>query len=70
MCYAIPGKVLEVNNNTAIIEYFGEKKTALVDAGYVSVGDYDYAQGGFIVQTVEAGEAHGILNQWEDIFFK
>ncbi|MCC7201594.1 MAG: [FeFe] hydrogenase H-cluster radical SAM maturase HydG [Nitrospirae bacterium] len=70
MCYAIPGKVLEINNNTALIEYFGEKKTALVDAGDVSVGDYVYAQGGFIVQTVEADEAHGILNEWEDIFFK
>src|SRR4030066_572516 len=70
MCYAIPGKVLEINNNTALIEYFGEKKTALVDAGNLSVGDYVYAQGGFIVQSLEADEAHGILDEWEEIFFK
>lgn len=70
MCYAIPGKVLEINNNTALIEYFGEKKTALIDAGNISVGDYVYAQGGFIVESVEAGEAHGILNEWKEIFFK
>ncbi|HZX49340.1 MAG TPA: [FeFe] hydrogenase H-cluster radical SAM maturase HydE, partial [Nitrospirota bacterium] len=70
MCYAIPGKVLEINNNTALIEYFGEKKTALVDAGNISVGDYVYAQGGFIVQSLEADEAHGILDEWEEIFFK
>src|SRR3989304_4827154 len=70
MCYAIPGKVLEINNNTALIEYFGEKKTALVDAGNIRVGDYVYAQGGFIVQALEADEAHGILNEWEEIFFK
>ena len=70
MCYAIPGKVLEIDNNTALIEYFGEKKTALVDAGNIRVGDYVYAQGGFIVQALEADEAHGILNEWEEIFFK
>ena len=70
MCYAIPGKVLEINNNIALIEYFGERKSALVDAGDISVGDYVYAQGGFIVQTLETDEAHGILNEWEDIFFK
>src|SRR3990172_6440751 len=70
MCYAIPGKVLEINNNTSLIEYFGEKKTALVDAGNIRVGDYVYAQGGFIVQALEADEAHGILNEWEEIFFK
>src|SRR3972149_8258997 len=70
MCYAIPGKVLEINNNTALIEYFGEKKTALVDAGNISVGDYVYAQGGFIVEALEADEAHNILNEWEEIFFK
>ncbi len=70
MCYAIPGKILEINNNIALIEYFGEKKTAVVDAGNVSVGDYVYAQGGFVVQTLETDEAHGILNEWEDIFFK
>ncbi|MEK6584153.1 MAG: [FeFe] hydrogenase H-cluster radical SAM maturase HydE, partial [Nitrospirota bacterium] len=70
MCYAIPGKVLEINNNIALIEYFGERKNALVDAGDIRVGDYVYAQGGFIVQTLETDEAHGILNEWEDIFFK
>ncbi len=70
MCYAIPGKVLEINNKTALIEYFGEKKTALVDAGNISVGDYVYAQGGFIVEALEAAEARGILNEWEEIFFK
>ncbi|MCC6544677.1 MAG: [FeFe] hydrogenase H-cluster radical SAM maturase HydE, partial [Nitrospirae bacterium] len=70
MCYAIPGKVLEINNNTALIEYFGEKKTALVDAGNINVGDYVYAQGGFIVEALEPEEAHGILDEWEEIFFK
>ena len=63
-------KVLEINNNIALIEYFGERKSALVDAGDIRVGDYVYAQGGFIVQTLETDEAHGILNEWEDIFFK
>ncbi len=28
MCYAIPGKVIEINGHQAMIDYFGEKKTA------------------------------------------
>ncbi|MBI5756521.1 MAG: [FeFe] hydrogenase H-cluster radical SAM maturase HydG [Nitrospirae bacterium] len=70
MCYAIPGKVLDISNNIATIDYFGETKEAIVDAGNIRVGDYVFAQGGLIVGTLKEDEAHGILEGWKEAFFK
>ncbi|MFH1230235.1 MAG: [FeFe] hydrogenase H-cluster radical SAM maturase HydE [Planctomycetota bacterium] len=70
MCYAIPGKVLELDGKTATIEYFGERKKAYTDLTKTKLGDYVYAQGGFVVSTIPEKEALEILNEWKDLFFK
>ena len=70
MCYAIPGKVLEAQGNTAIIEYFGEKKKVRNDFFALSVGEYVYAQGGFIIQKISLSEALSILETWKELFFR
>jgi biotin synthase len=70
MCYAIPGKVVEINNNIVTVDYFGEKKKAKNDFYEVNVGDYVYAQGGFVVQKIPPDEAISILDTWKEYFFK
>ncbi|MDD5433799.1 MAG: [FeFe] hydrogenase H-cluster radical SAM maturase HydE [Nitrospira sp.] len=70
MCYSIPGKIISIRDNIAIIEYFGEKKEALVDVEDIKTGDYVFAQGGVIVQKLEEDEARGMLAGWEELFFK
>ncbi|MBI5192534.1 MAG: [FeFe] hydrogenase H-cluster radical SAM maturase HydE [Nitrospirae bacterium] len=70
MCYSIPGKVISISNNIALIDYFGEKKEALVDVEDIKTGDYVFAQGGVIVQKLGEDEAIGILAGWEELFFK
>jgi len=70
MCYAIPGKVLEISERTATVEYFGERKKAYTDLFDVTVGDYVYAQGGFLIQKVEPKEAREILTDWRELFFR
>lgn len=70
MCYSIPGKIIDINNNTALIDYFGEKKEALIDVMDIKVGDYVYAQGGVIVQGLQESEAISILADWKEIFFR
>lgn len=70
MCYAIPGKVLEISGRTATIDYFGERKKAYTDLLNVKVGDYIYAQGGFLIQKVALQEAMEILTDWRELFFK
>lgn len=70
MCYAIPGKVIDIRDNIAIIDYFGEQKEALIDVEGVTVGDYVYSQGGVIVQDLRKEEALGILESWKETFFR
>jgi len=68
MCYAIPGKVEKIEKNTVIIDYFGEKRKALNELVQVSVGDYIYAQGGFVISKISASEAESILAVWKRHF--
>ena len=70
MCYAIPGKVEKIEKNTVIVDYFGEKRKALNELTQVSVGDYIYAQGGFVVSKISASEAESILATWKETFFQ
>lgn len=69
MCYAIPGKLVEINGKIGIIDYFGEKRKVLIDEE-VSVGDYVYAQGGVIVSKVPENEAIEVLDFWKERFFE
>jgi biotin synthase len=70
MCYAIPGKVIEVAGRLATVDYYGELKKAYTDLVEVEVGDYVYAQGGFLIQKVPFKEAQEILADWKELFFR
>lgn len=71
MCYAIPGKIVEISDGRVTVDYFGERKKArndfLLD---LAIGDYIYAQGGFVVGKIPPEDAASILETWEDLFFK
>jgi len=69
MCYTIPGKVVEISGKTAVIDYFGERRKALNELVDLKIGDYIYAQGGFIINTLPEAEALQVLEDWRDIFF-
>jgi biotin synthase len=70
MCYAIPGKVVEINDNIVVVDYFGEKKRARNEFYELNVGDYIYAQGGFVIKKIHESEASPILETWKELFFK
>ncbi|MBI4834568.1 MAG: [FeFe] hydrogenase H-cluster radical SAM maturase HydE [Planctomycetes bacterium] len=70
MCYAIPGKVIELADRLATVDYYGERKKAYTDLLDVKVGDYVYAQGGFLIQKVSFKEAQEILADWKELFFR
>ena len=69
MCYAIPGRVKEINGNIAIIDYFGEKKQAINELEGISVGDYIYAQGGYVIEKISRDYALSVLELWKESFF-
>ncbi len=70
MCYAIPGKVVELKGKYAVVDYFGERRMALNDLVDARIGDYAYAQGGFLVSKIPPDDAREILKTWREIFLK
>lgn len=68
MCYAIPAKVIKIEGQIAIVDYFGEQRKILLDLDGIQVGDYIYAQGGILVRKIPEKEALEILDAWKDIF--
>ncbi|MFH1398377.1 MAG: radical SAM protein [Candidatus Omnitrophota bacterium] len=70
MCYAIPGKITGIKENIVSVEYFGEQKKARNEFFDLKIGDYAYAQGGFIIQKVSEREALPALESWKELFFK
>jgi biotin synthase len=70
MCYAIPGKVTALEGKNVTVDYFGEKKKALNEIVNLKVGDYIYAQGGYVIQTIPEREAIEVLETWKELFFE
>ena len=70
MCYAIPGNVKSIAEDYVTIDYFGEERKARNDFYDLQVGDYVYAQGGFVVQKIDEKDAEEILDTWKDLFFE
>lgn len=69
MCYAIPGKVESIENNVVTVSYFGEIKKARNELEELLPGDYIYAQGGFVIEKIDARRAQEVLSLWKEMFF-
>jgi len=66
MCLAVPGKIIEIKEDKAVIDYDIEKRNVmLLDEGY-NVGDYVIVQGGFVVDKVEEKEAKNALELYKN----
>lgn len=50
MCVAAPGKVIEIKDNTAVIDYNGNKVNANKGIVDVKVGDWALVHAGLIIQ--------------------
>ncbi len=68
MCYSIPGRVVGMEDGVAVIDYFGEKKRALVFDVKPAIGDHVYAQAGLVVQKLDAEKAESVLRAWKTVF--
>jgi len=69
MCLAIPGKIIEIDENKkqAIIDYGnGTKRKANISFLDVSINDYVLVHAGFAIQKLDPKEAKETLN----IFFE
>jgi len=69
MCLAIPGKVLEVEENRAVADFKGVEKEVRVDPlpEDVSEGDYILSHAGFAISTITEEEAEETLDKFDEI---
>jgi len=54
MCVALPGKVIELNEKNAVIDFNGNQVTARAGLVDIKVGDYVLVHAGCIIQKVSA----------------
>jgi hydrogenase expression/formation protein HypC len=64
MCVALPGKVVEINDDRALVDFNGNKVSALTGVVDCKVGDNVLIHAGCIIQVVSMSEAE----EMNDIF--
>jgi len=70
MCLAIPGLVESVEGRTAVVDFGGIKREAVIDLmeqGSVKPGTYVLVHTGFVIQILDKKEAEETLDLWREI---
>lgn len=67
MCVAAPGKIIEINNDTAVIDYNGNKVRADIGIVDAKIGDYVLVHAGLIIQVLPEDEAKNMLELFEEL---
>lgn len=67
MCVAAPGKIIEINGDTAIIDYNGNKVNANKGIVDVKIGDYVLVHAGLVIQVLPEDEAENMLELFEEL---
>jgi len=70
MCLAIPGLVESVEGRTAVVDFGGIKREAVIDLmeqGSVKPGTYVLVHTGFVIQILDKKEAEETLDLWREV---
>ena len=62
MCVALPGKVIEIKERDAVVDFSGNQVTARAGLVDVSVGDYVLVHAGCVIQKVTQQEMEEMKN--------
>ncbi|NQU97912.1 HypC/HybG/HupF family hydrogenase formation chaperone [Candidatus Woesearchaeota archaeon] len=66
MCLSVPGKIIEIKGDKAIVDYQGEKREASLALKKDSkIGDYVIVSAKFVMEKIPADEAKKILEVWD-----
>ncbi|MEE9474234.1 MAG: HypC/HybG/HupF family hydrogenase formation chaperone [Candidatus Hydrothermarchaeaceae archaeon] len=69
MCYAVPGRVSEVDGAYATVDYGGVTKRVNISfLEEVKPGEYVLVHIGYAIQKIDEEEALKTLQIWEEIF--
>jgi len=67
MCVALPGKVVEIYEKDALVDFSGNRVRAISGLVPIVVGDYVLVHAGCILQKLSAGEARDMIELFEEI---
>ena len=68
MCLAIPGKVLKIEKQIAIVDFGGVRREVKLDLlKNVQEGDYVLVHVGYAIQILDETKAKEILSMWEEV---
>ncbi len=68
MCLAVPGKVVEIHGNHAVVEYSGGvRREANITLVRPEVGDYVIVHAGFAIQILSEKDALETLDLWDEM---
>ena len=67
MCVAAPGKVIEINGDTAVIDYNSNKVNANKGIVDIKVGDYVLVHAGLIIQVIPEDEAKTMADIFSEL---
>ena len=68
MCLAIPGKILEINENSALIDFDGIKQKVIIALiQNPEVGKYVIIHAGYAIEQINEQEALEAIDQWKEI---
>jgi len=68
MCLAIPGKILEVKGNSALVDFDGIKQNVIIALiQNPEVGKYVIVHAGYAIEQINEQEALDAINQWKEI---
>jgi len=68
MCLAIPGKILEIDENTALIDFDGIKQNVIIALiQSPEIGKYVIVHAGYAIEQINEEEAMEAINQWKEI---
>lgn len=71
MCLGIPGRIIELDGSTAVIDVAGARKTvslALLESA--AVGEYVIVHAGYAIEKIDASKAQETLRLIDEVIAK
>ncbi|ASJ06781.1 HypC/HybG/HupF family hydrogenase formation chaperone [Thermococcus pacificus] len=68
MCLAVPGRIIEIEGKTAVVDFGGVKREVRLDLlPEAKVGDYVIVHTGFAIERLDEKRALEILEAWAEV---
>lgn len=67
MCVASPGKIIEINGDTAVVDHSGNKTNAALGIVDAKIGDWVLVHAGLVIQVLPDDEAQYMRELFNDL---